>query len=83
MIAYLQQLAFWDWLALATALLIIEVFGAGGYLLWVGTCAIAVGVATFLVPGMTWVWQFLVFAVLAVTSVLLWNRYKRELPETD
>lgn len=25
-----------DWLALGTVLLILEVFGAGGYLLWMG-----------------------------------------------
>ena len=36
MITYLQNLSFWDWLALATLLLILEVFGAGGYLLWIG-----------------------------------------------
>ncbi|HSX71556.1 MAG TPA: NfeD family protein, partial [Pseudomonas sp.] len=36
MIAYLQHLSFWDWLAFGTVLLILEVFGAGGYLLWIG-----------------------------------------------
>ena len=30
---YLQHLSFWDWLAFGTVLLILEVFGAGGYLL--------------------------------------------------
>ena len=43
--AFLQQLSFWDWLALGTVLLILEVFGAGGYLLWIGLAAAAVGVA--------------------------------------
>ena len=33
---YLQHLSFWDWLAFGTVLLILEVFGAGGYLLWIG-----------------------------------------------
>ena len=27
---YLQNLTYWDWLALGTLLLILEVFGAGG-----------------------------------------------------
>ena len=31
---FLLHLSFWDWLALGTVLLILEVFGAGGYLLW-------------------------------------------------
>ena len=40
---YLQHLSFWDWLAFGTVLLILEVFGAGGYLLWIGLAAAAVG----------------------------------------
>jgi len=36
---FLQHLSFWDWLALGTVLLILEVFGAGGYLLWMGIAA--------------------------------------------
>ncbi|EJM76291.1 hypothetical protein PMI29_00105, partial [Pseudomonas sp. GM49] len=39
--AFLQHLSFWDWLALGTVLLILEVFGAGGYLLWIGMAAAA------------------------------------------
>ena len=48
--AFLQHLSFWDWLALGTVLLILEVFGAGGYLLWIGMAAASVGVLTFLMP---------------------------------
>lgn len=40
---FLLHLSFWDWLALGTVLLILEVFGAGGYLLWMGIAAAAVG----------------------------------------
>lgn len=29
---FLQHLSYWDWLALGVILLILEVFGAGGYL---------------------------------------------------
>ena len=36
---FLQHLNYWDWLALGTVLLIREVFGAGGYLLWMGIAA--------------------------------------------
>ena len=47
MITYLHNLSFEHWLALATLLLIFEVFGAGGYLLWVGLMAVAVGAVFF------------------------------------
>ena len=35
-------------------LLILEVFGAGGYLLWIGMAAAAVGVTTFVWPTLPW-----------------------------
>ncbi|MEQ6328436.1 NfeD family protein [Pseudomonas chengduensis] len=77
MITYLQNLSFWDWLALATLLLILEVFGAGGYLLWVGLVAVAVGALTYLFPDLPWAWQFLLFGALAMLSALLWWRHQQ------
>ena len=71
---FLQQLSFWDWLALGTVLLILEVFGAGGYLLWIGLAAAAVGVLTFLMPELSWegsLWMQLL-AVLVLT-LGLWD----------
>lgn len=78
MMDFLQHLSFWDWLALGTLLLILEVFGAGGYLLWTGVAAAAVGVLTYLFPALPWPWQFLLFAVLSVlTAVLWWKRLRQ------
>ncbi|MBV7567200.1 NfeD family protein [Pseudomonas sp. PDM27] len=72
--AFLQHLSFWDWLALGTVLLILEVFGAGGYLLWIGMAAAAVGVLTFFLPGLSWEWQFLLFGLLSIATALYWWR---------
>ncbi|MCU1749713.1 NfeD family protein [Pseudomonas sp. 6D_7.1_Bac1] len=75
--AFLQHLSFWDWLALGTILLILEIFGAGGYLLWVGLAAAAVGVLTFLIPGLLWELQFLLFGLLSILTALYWWRRQR------
>jgi len=77
MLYYLQTLSFWDWLALGTVLLILEVFGAGGYLLWIGVAAAAVGILTYILPGMSWELQFLLFAVLSVLTAVYWWRRQR------
>lgn len=74
---YLQHLSFWDWLALGTLLLILEVFGAGGYLLWIGVAAAGVGVITYLFPALPWSWQFLLFGVLSVLTAVFWWRRQR------
>ncbi|TBU97118.1 NfeD family protein [Phytopseudomonas dryadis] len=77
MLAYLQHLTFWDWLALGTLLLILEVFGAGGYLLWIGIAAAAVGVLTYLIPGLPWALQFILFGILSVLTAVFWWRRQR------
>jgi len=74
---YLQHLSFWDWLAFGTLLLILEVFGAGGYLLWIGVAAAGVGVLTYLFPELPWALQFILFGVLSVLTAVLWWRRQR------
>ncbi len=74
---YLQHLSFWDWLGLGTVLLILEVFGAGGYLLWIGVAAAGVGVISFLIPALPWTLQFLLFGLLSVLTALYWWRRQR------
>lgn len=81
---FLQHLSFWDWLALGTVLLILEVFGAGGYLLWTGIAAAAVGVITFLVPSLGLEWQLLLFALLSLlTAVGWWKRLRSSAKPSD
>lgn len=74
---FLQHLSYWDWLALGTVLLILEVFGAGGYLPWVGIAGIIVGVLTFLIPEMSWTLQLPLFGVLAILTAVYWWRRQR------
>ena len=83
MLDYLQHLSYWDWLGLGTLLLILEVFGAGGYLLWVGIAAASVGVLTFIFPGLDWTWQFLLFGLFSVLSAVLWWRRQRDSLKTS
>ncbi|SFP04143.1 NfeD family protein [Pseudomonas borbori] len=73
----LQHLSYWNWLAVGTLLLILEVFGAGGYLLWIGLAAACVGVLTFLFPELPWTLQFILFGVLSVLTAVLWWRRQR------
>ena len=73
----LQHLSHWNWLAIGTLLLILEVFGAGGYLLWIGLAAASVGVLTFIFPELPWALQFILFGVLSVLTAVLWWRRQR------
>lgn len=74
---YLQHLSHWDWLAMGSLLLIFEVFGVGGYLLWTGLAAIIVGLLLYLFAELSWEWQFVLFASLSILTALFWWRRQR------
>lgn len=61
----LLRLDFWDWLAFGTVLLLLEILGAGGYLLRVGLTAACVGALGALLPGLAWPWQVGLFVLLS------------------
>lgn len=75
-----QGLGFWAWLILGAALLAIEIFAPGSFILWLGIAALAVGFLAALVD-LSWQAQWLLFCLLAILSVAGWwlrGRKKRE-----
>ena len=73
----------WGWWTLGIVLLIAEVLVPGIFLMWFGLAALVTGVADFVIPGMSWQAQALVFAVVSVALVagvrpLLGNALDRE-----
>ncbi len=84
MTEFLASLAFWHWLVLGVSLVIIEVFAPGAVFLWLGISAGIVGVIVWLIPGLDWEYQLLLFAILAIASVVVARRYLRAHPlESD
>lgn len=80
----LQHLSYWNWLAFGTLLLILEVFGAGGYLLWIGLAAASVGLLTFIFPELPWAWQYILFSLLSIlTAVFWWQRQRSSAKPSD
>ncbi len=84
MTGFLEGLEFWHWLVLGVALAIIEVFAPGAFFLWLGISAAVVGSILWLIPGMSWELQVLIFAILSIASVVIARRYLKAHPlETD
>ena len=67
----------WHWLALGGVLLAAEVFVPGFVFLWLGVSAGLTGLLFWLLPWLTWQWQVLIFAALAVASVSSWLWWRR------
>ncbi len=73
----IESLSHWHWWILAAALIILEVFAPGAFFLWLGLAAMAVGGIVYLLPGLAWEYQLLLFSVLSVISILVWRRFFR------
>jgi membrane protein implicated in regulation of membrane protease activity len=73
-------LSYWHWFALGLLLLIVEMAGAGGYLLWAGIAAGLTGVVLFISPDIGWQLQLLIFSIASVTCAVGWWQYQLRHP---
>lgn len=76
----LQQLTYWHWLILAAVLIILEVFAPGAFMLWIGIAAGVVGALLYVFPGLSWEYQFIIFSIAAVGSIIAWRSYRNQHP---
>jgi len=65
------------WWAVGLALMAAETFAPGAFLLWFGFAATAMGFIVLVLPGLSPVWQAVVFAVLSLVSVGIYHRWFR------
>lgn len=66
MIEMIASQAVWFWLCFGGILLILEMLGTGGYLLWSGVAALVVALLVWIMPGLSLEWQGIIFAVMTV-----------------
>src|SRR5690606_41850682 len=67
----------WHWLSLGMLVLILEVFGSGGFLLGIGIAALLNALVLFLFPALPWYVQFIIFAFMSVVITgVYWKRFR-------
>jgi membrane protein implicated in regulation of membrane protease activity len=76
----LQHLTYWHWFILAAILIILEVFAPGAFMLWIGIAAGVVGAVLYFVPTLTWEYQFILFSIASVGSILAWRAWRQAHP---
>jgi len=68
----------WHWLSLGMLVLILEVFGSGGFLLGIGIAALLNALLLSLFPALAWYVQFIIFAFMSVViTVVYWKRFRK------
>ena len=69
------ELAYWHWLLLGIALIILEIFTASFTVFWFGLGALVVGIALWLFPGVGLGGQLAIWIIASVASTILWFKY--------
>jgi len=61
-----------------------EIFAPGAFFLWMGAAAAVVGALLWIIPGMAWEAQLLIFAALSIASIIYWRKRMADNPvESD
>ena len=76
----LARAEFWHWWVLGVVLGIMEMLLPGTILLWMGVSAGIVGLVLLVVPTISWEYQWLIFAILSVATILVSWRYLKRHP---
>jgi inner membrane protein len=79
----MPTIEFWYWWVAAVILVIIEVLAPGTFFLWMGISAAIIGFLLWLFPDMSWEWQFLLFSVISLASIVLWQIRLRKHPTSS
>jgi len=80
----LEQLDYWHWWVIGIILIILELFLPGAFFLWMGIAAGVVGIILLIAPDMGWQYQFIIFAIVSVVSIVVWRIYLNKHPtQTD
>lgn len=82
MIEYLQTLTSYHWLTFAFLILVLEIFGFGGFMLGFSLAGLTVFVIMLLVT-ITWQTQLLVFAVVSIIASIAWYLYQSKRDNND
>ncbi len=81
---WLQQMTYWHWLVLGVIFVILEVLSPGVFFIWMGVSAGVVALMVAVIPGMSWEYQILAFAVFSVISIVAWHQHLKKHPtKTD
>ena len=73
--ALLNELQPWHWFVIGIVLLVLETFGAGGFLIGIAAAAILMAALTWWLVDISWQWQLILFAAGAVIFTFLYLRF--------
>jgi membrane protein implicated in regulation of membrane protease activity len=82
MIEFLQNMTQYHWLTFACVIVILEIFGAGGFMLGFSLAALVV-FAIMCFMSITWQVQLIIFAVISIIASITWYLYQNKKDSKD
>jgi hypothetical protein len=74
---------YWHWAVAGLLLLALEVFAPGAIFMWLGIAALVIAAILAMIPTLSWEWQWSLFSVLSVASIIGWRIFFRRHPLPD
>ncbi len=68
----------WGWWVAGLVFLILEMVLPSFFFMWLATAAAVTGILVWLLPGLSFLWQVIIFSVLAVATLLLGQAYSKK-----
>jgi len=62
---------FWYWWVAGLVFLVIEILAPGFFFVWLAMAAALTGAVVWLMPGLSFSWQAIIFSVFSIASILL------------
>ncbi|GLQ06222.1 NfeD family protein [Sneathiella chinensis] len=82
-IQWVADLSYWGWWALAILFVILEIFAPTFVLLWLGISAGLVGIIVLAFPSLPWEYQWTLFALFSVVSIVVVKGLLRKKPGVE
>jgi membrane protein implicated in regulation of membrane protease activity len=77
LIELLAGLEVWHWFVFGIMLMVLEIAGAGGFLIGMALAAFFLAALLFVVPALGWPWQLAIFALTSVSVTVLYLKVFR------
>jgi membrane protein implicated in regulation of membrane protease activity len=75
---FMQTLTWWQWLVLAVVLAAAEALFPGAVAIWFAVSAAIVGLLLLAFSGLSWVWQWLLFAIFGLAALMVYRNFYRK-----
>lgn len=71
------------WLVLGLALMVLELFNPGAFMLWLGLGALLTAAVVMVIADLATVWQFIAFGLFSLVAILGYREWRRRNPRID